>query len=256
MLIDTHAHLTMPEYSDLQQVLQRASEAGVKTIINASFDEDSSRRSAELAAQYANIYASAGIHPHHADLTDEKLLKTIRGLCDGKKVVAIGETGLDYFENPVPSEAQKKAFAMHIALAAEKKLPLILHGRSADADMLDVLAKEGRGIVKGVFHCFSGDPAYAKQVLDAGFMISFTGVITFKNAHIARETVKYVPLDRMMVETDCPYLAPQILRGKRNEPAYVVHTAEKIAELKKISFEEVAEKTSANAVRFFSLGER
>jgi TatD DNase family protein len=184
------------------------------------------------------------------------MLEIIAGLCANKKVVAVGETGLDYFENPIPKEVQKKAFALHIRLAVEKKLPLILHGRNADTDMLEVLAKEGRGLVKGVFHCFSGDAAYARQVLDAGFMVSFTGVITFKNAHAVRETVKSVPLERMMIETDCPYLAPQAFRGKRNEPSYVVHVAEKIAELKQLSFDEVAEKTSANAVKFFSLGER
>jgi len=244
----------MPEFSDLPQVLARAADANVMTIINASFDEDSSRRSAELAIQHENIYASAGIHPHHADLVNKDIIKVIGDLCSNKKVIAVGETGLDYFENPVPKEVQKSAFAMHIALAIEKRLPLILHGRDADKDMLEILRKEGRGQVKGVFHCFSGDAAYARQVLDAGFMVSFTGVITFKNAHAIRETVKYVPLERIMIETDCPYLAPQSFRGKRNEPSYVVHIAEKIAELKQLSFEETAEKTSANAVNFFSLG--
>ncbi len=256
MLIDTHAHLTMPEFSDLPQTLARARDAGIEMIINASFDEESSQKSVELAEKHKNIYASVGVHPHHADRVSEDLIEVIGGLCSGKKTVAIGETGLDYFENPVPKEIQKKAFAMHIGLAIEKGLPLILHGRDADADMLEVLKKEGRDLVKAVFHCFSGDPAYAKQVLDAGFMMSFTGVITFKNAHSVRETVKYVPIDSIMIETDCPYLAPQLMRGKRNEPSYIVHTAEKIAELKHLSFDEVAEKTSANAVNFFSLGER
>jgi TatD DNase family protein len=181
-------------------------------------------------------------------------MRTIALICDEKKVVAVGETGLDYFENPVPKEVQKAAFARHIGMAAEKGLPLILHGRDADADMLEVLSQEGRGRVKGVFHCFSGDPSYAKKVLDAGFMISFTGVITFKNAHTARETVKYVPMDRMMIETDCPYLAPQMMRGKRNEPANIVHIADKISELKSVPFEETAKITSSNAVAFFSLG--
>lgn len=254
MLIDTHAHLTMSEFSDLTEVLERASAAGVSTIINASFDEESSQKSAELARNHENIYASAGIHPHHADRLDDDVMSTIALICDDKKVVAVGETGLDYFENPVPKEVQKAAFARHIGMAAEKGLPLILHGRDADADMLEVLSQEGRGRVKGVFHCFSGDPDYAKKVLDAGFMISFTGVITFKNAHIARETVKYVPMDRMMIETDCPYLAPQAVRGKRNEPANIVQIADKISELKNISFEETARITSSNAADFFLLG--
>lgn len=256
MLIDTHAHLTMPEFSDLPEVLKRALDAGVSTIVNASFDEESSRGSADLARRYDNIYATAGIHPHHADLADEALLDRIASICDGEKVVAVGETGLDYFENPVPRDIQIKAFAGHIAIARRKRLPLVLHGRDADQDMLDILSKEGASDVGGVFHCFSGGPDHAKKVIDMGFMISFTGVITFKNAQKVRDALKYAPLDRIMIETDCPYLAPQSMRGKRNEPSYLVQIAEKIAEIKNMSFEEVASVTSSNARGFFSLGNR
>lgn len=256
MLIDTHAHLTMPEFSDLDEVLERALDAGVRMIVNASFDEDSSFRSVELSKKYDNIFASVGIHPHHADRVDQGTIRLLGDYCKNAKVVAVGETGLDYFENPVPKDVQKKALKKHIQLAVEKNLPLILHGRDADADMLEVLKKEGQGRIKGVFHCFSGDVDHARKVLDEGFFISFTGVVTFKNADLARQTAKYVPIDRIMIETDCPYLAPQTMRGKRNEPAYVVDIARKIAELKQMSFEELSEITSSNAMKFFALKER
>lgn len=253
MLIDTHAHLTMQQFNDLPEVLKRAHDCRVGTIINASFDIDSSIGSIELAKKYGNIFASVGIHPHHADTVDEKTIEELESLSDNKKVVAIGETGLDYFENPVPKDVQKKAFSMHIKLAIKKGMPLILHGRDADDDMLEVLKRENAE--KGVFHCFSGDADYARRVIDAGFMISFTGIITFKNADKAREALKTTPLDKIMIETDCPYLAPQIYRGKRNEPSYIKFVAEKIAEIKRLSTEEVEEATSRNATLFFGLPE-
>jgi len=243
----------MPQFSDLPEVLKRARDCGVRTIINASFDMDSSIGSIDMAERYGNIFASVGIHPHHADTVDEKVIEELGSLCDNKKVVAIGETGLDYFENPVPKDVQKKAFSMHIDLAIKKALPLILHGRDADDDMLDILKREKAE--RGVFHCFSGDADYARRVIGAGFMISFTGIITFKNADKAREALKAAPLDRIMIETDCPYLAPQIYRGKRNEPSYIRFVAEKIAEIKGISIEEVENVTSRNAALFFGLPE-
>lgn len=253
MLIDTHAHLTMQQFNDLPEVLKRARDSRVNTIINASFDMDSSIGSIDMAEKYGNIFASVGIHPHHADAVDEKTIEELGALCGNKRVVAIGETGLDYFENPVPKDVQKRAFSMHIQLAIEKGLPLILHGRDADDDMLDILKKGSAD--RGVFHCFSGDADYAKRVLDAGFMLSFTGIITFKNADKAREALKATPLDKIMIETDCPYLAPQIYRGKRNEPSYIRFVAEKMAEIKGLSIEEVEEATSSNAMLFFGLPE-
>jgi len=253
MLIDTHAHLTMSEFSDIPEVIGRSKEAGVGYIINASFDLDSSIKGVELASNNEMIYASVGIHPHHAEAVDDASVNKLRELSSGGKVVAIGETGLDYFENPVPKEVQKKAFARHIRLAEELGLPLIFHGREADDDMLEVIKEAGQGKIKGVFHCFSSGKEFAQKVLDLGFLISFTAVITFKNAHNARSVAEYAPLDRIMLETDCPYLAPQAFRGKKNEPSYVRFVAEKLAEIKKVPFETVEEITTGNALKFFPL---
>lgn len=252
-LIDTHAHLTMPEFDDLQNVLTRAKDASVDTIINVSFDMDSSIQSVELADRYHNIFASAGIHPDHAEDLDEDVINKLKTLANDKKVVAIGETGLDYFENNVPKDTQQQLFIKHINLAKELSLPLIIHVRDAYDDALEILKKENKSPVKGVFHCFGESTQYAKNILDLNYYISFTGIITFKNAHNVRETAKYVPLDFIMLETDCPYLAPQIYRGKRNEPSYLKFIAEKLTEIKGISFEEVCEVTTLNAKRLFNL---
>ena len=258
MLIDTHAHLTMEQYTDLDEVIKRASENGVLKIINASFDIASSEKGAELSGKYENLFFAAGIHPHHAETADEEGMKKIRALAACPKAVAIGETGLDHYENPVPKEVQRRAFEAHLSLAAELGLPVILHGRDAGEEMLDVIKATGlrpetKGGLKGVFHCFSEDEDYARKVFDLGFLVSFTAIITFKNASKMREVVKYVPLDRMMLETDCPYLAPQIFRGSRNEPSYVRFVAEKLAEIKGIPVAEVEKATTANAEGLFKL---
>jgi TatD DNase family protein len=253
MLIDTHAHLTMEEFPDIDDVLKRAKEFDVRHIINASFDLDSSIKGVELAQKHDMIFASVGIHPHHADHADEASVIELKKLAGSRKVVAIGETGLDYFENPVPKEVQKKAFARHIELARVLDLPLIFHGRDADEDMLDVIKDAGAGKIRGVFHCFSSGKEFAKKVLDLGFLISFTAVITFKNAHGVREVAEYIPMDKMMLETDCPYLAPQVFRGKRNEPSYLRFVAEKLAEVKKVPLEEIGPITSKSAKDFFKL---
>ncbi len=250
MLIDTHAHLTMPDFNDLEEVLSRAKSSDIKYIINASFDMDSSIKSVDLAKKHKNIFAAIGIHPHHANALNEDAKKVLNKLCNDVEVVAIGETGLDYFQNPIRKDVQKESFLFHLDLAKKNDLPIILHGRSAEEDMLEILKDEN---VRGVFHCFSSDKNYAKKVLDMGFFISFTAIITFKNAEELREVVRFVPLDFIMLETDCPYLAPQIYRGKRNEPSYLIHTANKIAEIKKTPMEAVAEITTKNAIKFFSL---
>ncbi|MCX5749521.1 MAG: TatD family hydrolase [Candidatus Saganbacteria bacterium] len=253
MYIDTHAHLTMDEFTDLPEVLKRAKDNGVTKIINASFDLESSKKSVSLAKEHDMIFASVGIHPHHADFVDDASINGLRELAANNKVVAIGETGLDYFENPVPKEVQKKAFARHIELAKELGLPLIFHGRDADGDMIEIIKEHGQGRIKGVFHCFSSDREFAAKVLEMGLMVSFTAVITFKNAHNVRTVAGYVPLESIMLETDCPYLAPQAMRGKRNEPSYVRSVAEKLAEIKNIPVEIIAERTSRNAEAFFKL---
>ncbi len=255
MLIDTHAHLTMSQFGDLEEVLKRAKEAGVEYIINAAFDLESSKKSLELAGRYPNIFACAGIHPHNAGELDESSLSELSALLKNKKTLAVGETGLDFYNNEVPEAVQTKAFVKQIEISRDSGLPLVLHGRSAPDKMLEVLNSEAKG-QKAVFHCFSQDSAYAKKVLDLGYYISFTGVITFKNAHSMREVVKTVPLERMMIETDCPYLAPQKFRGQRNEPAYVRYVAEMIAEVKKINKEEVEAKTTETAIEFFGIGKQ
>lgn len=252
-LIDTHAHLTMPEFDDIEDVLVRAKDASVNTIINVAFDIDSSIKSVELSDRYHNIFAAVGIHPQHADDVNDDAINRLKTLANDKKVVAIGETGLDYFENNVPKDTQKQLFIRHINLAGELNLPLIIHVRDAYDDALEILRKEKTLPIKGVFHCFGESIEYAKKILDLNYYISFTGIITFKNAHNVRETAKYVPLDFIMLETDCPYLAPQIYRGKRNESAYLKFIAEKLAEIKGISFEEVCEGTTKNAIRLFNL---
>lgn len=252
-LIDTHAHLTMPDFNDLEDVLARAKDVSVNTIINVSFDMDSSIGSADLAKKFKNIFAAVGIHPHHAEDVNDDAINRLKTLANDKKVVAIGETGLDYYENNVPKDIQKKIFVRHINLAKELNLPLIIHVRDAYDDALEILKKENDPPIKGVFHCFGECMEYAKKILDLNYYISFTGIITFKNAHNVRETAKYVPLDFIMLETDCPYLAPQIFRGKRNEPSYLKYTAEKIADIKSVSFEKACEETTKNAKRLFGL---
>lgn len=251
MLTDTHAHLTMDQFGDIEDVVKRAREAGVTRIINASFDLDSSRKSVALAEKYPGMYAAVGIHPHHAETVDDKAVAELKDLAGSNKVIAIGETGLDYFENPVPKEVQIKAYERHLDLAMELGMPVILHGREAGEDMIDML--KSKDPIRGVFHCFSEDAEYAKRVLELGFYISFTAIITFKNAHRMREAVQAIPLEKMMIETDCPYLAPQVFRGRRNEPAFVRTVAEKISEIKNIDYDAVADITTRNAVELFSL---
>ena len=255
----------MQEFGDLPAVIERAKNAGVGVIINASFDLDSSKKAVELALAYENMYAAVGIHPHHADSMDDSAIKELKSLAKGPKVVAIGETGLDYFENPVTKEVQRRAYEKHLEIASELGLPLIFHGRNAGEDMLDSIkskvpacrqarqSSKSKDGINGVFHCFSEDIEYARRVLDLGFYISFTGIITFKNADRMREVVRFVPLERIMVETDCPYLAPQVYRGQRNEPAYARIVAEKVAEIKGVSFEEVEKMTTDNARTLFKL---
>lgn len=254
MFIDTHAHLTMPQFNDLDELLRRAKESGVEKIVNASFDLDSSKKSVELAEKYSQIFASIGIHPHHAPDADGAAFDVLKELAKNRKVVAIGETGLDYFENPVPKDVQKKVVLDHIRLAKELDLPVILHVRDAGDDLLELI--NGMKELRAVFHCFAQDAAFAEKVIGLGALISFTANITFKNAHALRETARRVPLEKIMIETDCPYLAPQAFRGKRNEPSYVRYVAEKLAEIKNISVEEVSAVTSANAVRFFGLDKK
>jgi TatD DNase family protein len=253
MLIDTHAHLQMSDYDDDRgEVITRAGEAGVKYIINVSFDLSSSRQAVQLAEEREDLYAAVGVHPHDARLLDDKTLNALRDLAGHPKVVAIGETGLDYYRDLSPRPVQKSAFEKQLRLAEEVGLPVIIHNREAYEDTLGVLRRH-LGQVRGVMHCFSGDLGFADNCIQMGLFISFAGPVTYPKSHQLREVVAHVPWDKFFVETDCPYLAPQFRRGKRNEPSYVKAVARKIAEIRHTTFPETARITTANAKALFGI---
>ena len=255
MFIDTHAHLTFPEYKiDLPEVIERAKKANVEAIVNIALDDEALKTSLKIAEEYPGyVYNAYGLHPHDAsDWTDEIITRT-KALAKDKKIVAIGEMGLDYHYKLSPLEKQKEVFRKLLQLAQELDLPAVIHSREASKDMLTILHQENQGKLKGVLHCFSGDMELGKQALDMGLLISFTGTITFKKAEQVRAAAKEIPLDRIMIETDCPFLAPQTFRGKRNEPAYVVKVAEQMAEVKGLSLEDVAIQTTQTAKDFFKI---
>ncbi|MFA4858663.1 MAG: TatD family hydrolase [Candidatus Margulisiibacteriota bacterium] len=262
MLVDTHAHLNLPEYFDLADVLARAQERGVKYIIDVGIDLDSIRRSLDLSARVEEIYSAVGIHPQDTgDFSADTLaaLRRVLGSATAapkfasRKIVAIGEVGLDYFKEYAPRENQRLALVAQIKLANEFGLPLIIHSRASEDETLTILRENMSPDTVGVFHCFAGNVDQARKVLDLGFYISVTGIVTFPKAQNIVEVVKIIPLDKLMLETDCPFLSPEPLRGKRNEPANVYHIAQKISAILAVPFEEVARKTSDNACRLFNL---
>jgi len=252
MLIDTHCHLDFKDFKDdLKAVLGRSIDSGVGFIINVGSSVDGTARSIKIAEENEFIYASIGIHPHEADKTTEDEIKSFARFLSSPKVVAIGEIGLDYYKNISSKENQRKLFIRLLEIAKTAHLPLIIHNRDANADTINILNNIMGGQVSGVIHCFSGDEKFLKTCLDMGFFISFTCNITYKNAIALREVVKLVPMDRLLIETDAPFLAPQAFRGKRNEPMYVRYAAEEIVRIKGISFEEVADTTTENARQLF-----
>ncbi|MFH1019320.1 MAG: TatD family hydrolase [Pseudomonadota bacterium] len=254
VLIDTHCHLDMSAYqADYDAVLARAFAAGVTRIISVGIDLASSRRAIELAGQNEGIHATVGVHPHNVVELSEADYAELRALCRHPKVVAYGEIGLDYVKNYAPVSLQKEHFARQAALAGELQLPLVVHDREAHDDIMEMLEAAGPFPAGGVMHCFSGDAAFAGRVLGLGFHISIPGVVTFAKAEMLQEAVREIPLGSLVLETDGPFLAPVPRRGKRNEPQLLVYTAQKVAELKGLSLEEVARQTTANAVRLFGL---
>ena len=254
MLIDTHAHLQMSKYDDDRDaVIARAAEAGVDFIINVGIDLPSCREAVKLAEDHENLYAAVGVHPHDARTLDDNTLDALRDLASHPKVVAIGETGLDYYRDLSPRPIQRSAFEKLLSLAEEVDLPVIIHDREAHRDILEILGPYS-GRVRGVMHCFSGDRDFADKCIGMGLYISFTGTVTYPNSHQLREVAAHVPADRFFVETDCPYLTPQFKRGKRNEPAYVRAVAKKIAEIRRTTFPEIARVTTENAKTFFGIG--
>jgi TatD DNase family protein len=254
VLIDTHCHLDMSAYeADFTEVLARASAAGVTRIISVGIDLESSRRAIALAEQHDGIYATVGVHPHNVAELGEESYAELRGLCSHPKVVAYGEIGLDYVKNYAPVALQKEHFARQVALAKELQLPLVVHDREAHDDIMEMLEAAGPFSAGGVMHCFSGDATFARRVLALGFYISIPGVVTFAKAEMLQEAVREIPLGSLVLETDGPFLAPVPKRGRRNEPQLMLFTAQKVAELKGVSLEEVARQTTMNAVRLFGL---
>ena len=252
-LVDTHAHLNDERFDEHRDaVIASLREYNIAAVINAAFDLASSRLGAELAAKYQNNYATVGIHPHSATDVDEAALDEIGALYKCTHVVAIGEIGLDYHYDYSPREAQQKAFRSQLSLARQLGAKIVLHNREATADTMMILREESN-VHEGVMHCFSGSIETAREVLDMGLYISLGGAVTFKNASKLIEVARFVPLERLLLETDCPYLAPTPFRGKRNSSLYLPYVVEAIAELKGISAEQVIEQTEKNARDLYQL---
>ena len=250
MYIDSHCHINFSELNEkIDQVLANMKDNNISHALCVSVTLDKIDEILGLAKKYSNIYASVGVHPDYEDI-QEPDIETLYRYSKEKKVVAIGETGLDYFRLKGDLTWQRDRFRTHIRAAIKSELPLIIHTRNAQEDTINIMKEEGANSATGVMHCFTESYEMAKQAIDLGFFISFSGIITFKNAESLRDTVKKVPIENILIETDSPYLAPVPKRGKMNEPSNVIYVAEKIAELKNISVEKVAEITTNN---FFSL---
>lgn len=255
MLIDSHAHLEMPEFeSDLEEVIRRAKASGVGYIFTVGTEKKDWQRTLEIAGSHPSVYAILGVHPHNAKEINDQTYGTLRDLCRNEKVKAYGEIGLDFFRNLSPRDIQVERFRQQIGLARDLGLPIIVHDREAHQETLEILESEKGGDHGGIIHCFSGDYEMARKCIDMGFCISVAGSITFNKAARFQEIVKRIPLDDLLVETDAPFLTPVPFRGKRNEPSFVRYTAQKVAEIKKVSFETVAEVTTKNALRVYGLG--
>ena len=252
MLFDTHAHLNDPAFDpDREELMAGLASKGVGLVMNAGCSLESSRDIVNMAAKYPWLYASVGSHPDSANEVNEEVIEEYRQLCKNEKVKAIGEIGLDYYYEDIPRDIQKQAFRMQMALAKELDMPVIIHERDAHDDGMRIV-KEFPGVT-GVFHCYSGSAEMARQLVKMGWYIGFTGVLTFKNARKAVETAASIPLDRIVIETDCPFMAPEPFRGKRNDPGYLYRMAERLAEIRGISPEEAASITTENAKRLYRI---
>ncbi|MCF6464333.1 TatD family hydrolase [Clostridium sp. Cult2] len=254
MLIDSHAHLDDERFDrDRDRLIKSLKELGVDLVINPGADLNSSIKAVSLSEQYDNIYAAVGVHPHSAKEMDDSTIEILKSFTNREKVVAIGEIGLDYYYDNSPRDIQQKKFIEQLNLAKEVDLPVIIHTREAAKDTFDIIKEAQDGSLEGVMHCFSGSVEMAMEYIKLGFYISLGGPVTFKNARVSKEVAKAIPLDKLMIETDAPYLTPEPYRGKRNEPFYVRYVAGMIAELRGITFEEVATKTSENARQLFNI---
>jgi TatD DNase family protein len=254
-LIDTHCHLSFKQLAqDVDGVIERSRAAGVTAWLTVGTDSEHNRKAVELAERFDNMYAAVGVHPHDAKDVTAETLAELKDLAQHEKVVAIGETGLDFHYNFSPPDTQKRVFTEQLQIAAELNLPAIIHSREAFGETIDILKQHGRSVHKVVFHCFGGDAEQAKMLLDDGYYISFTGVVTFKNAENARQAAAVVPLDRLMLETDCPYMSPAPMRKQKiNEPALMIHTARYLAELKQMDFDDFATAVNYTTRDFFAL---
>lgn len=254
MLIDSHAHLDMKDFDkDREEVLKRALEGGLTHIITIGIDLDSSLDAVKLAKEFDFIYATVGCHPHNADSCTPEILDRMAKIASEPKVVAWGEIGLDFFRDHSSHENQLKIFKKQLEIADSLGLPVVIHDREAHADVISILKKMGKGEKKGVIHCFSGDEHMASELIDMGYYISLPGTVTYNKAHNVKKVASVIPLDRMLIETDCPFLAPVPKRGKRNEPLFVTYTAREIADIRNVPFEEIARATSNNARTLFNL---
>lgn len=252
MLIDSHCHLDFPNFEkDFDAVLARAQKIGVTKFVNPGVDLASSKRAIALADSYENIFVAVGFHPSEAEKLSFDNFIALEKMAENSKVVAIGEIGLDFFKNQNSQKIQIEVFEKQLELAQKLDLPVIIHSREADAEIFEVLEKFPK--IRGVFHCFGGDWSFAEKVLVKGFLIGLTGIVTFPNAVNVREVAEKIPLEKLLIETDAPFLAPQKFRGKRCEPAFVYEVAAEIAKIKNLPLEKVVEQTTINAEKLFGI---
>jgi TatD DNase family protein len=257
MFIDSHAHIDGPEFdADRDEIIERARAAGVSTILNVGTGDPHSgavERAVELGRQHAAVYTAIGTHPHDARLYDDNAEEKIKTLVQSERVIAWGEIGLDFHYDDSPRDVQIAVFKRQLHAARECDLPVVIHTREAEVETIEILESDYAGAERsGVFHCFSGGMELAQRAIELGFMISFSGIVTFKKADELRAVAKQVPLDRLLIETDCPYLSPIPYRGKRNEPAYVVEVARRLAGIHGVDVEEIGRLTTENFRNFFS----
>lgn len=257
-LIDTHAHLDFADYDeDREQVVSRAWGAGLAAIVTIGIEPGHWAKTLDIANHHRGVYAAIGVHPNSSDQTNDETLAELTRLCKTaeKPIVALGETGLDYYRQHVPHDKQRESFRAHLDLARQLDLPVIIHNRDAHADVLEILRQDGAG-TRGVMHSFSGDLEFATACIELGYMISLSGPVSFKKATDKHLIARSVPLDQLLVETDCPFLTPEPYRGRRNEPLYVMYTARAVAQLRETTYEEIAQATTANARRLFGISNK
>lgn len=251
-MIDPHVHLNDPAFDpDRMEVLQRARSQGITLLVDVTEDWVSARRSIALFEREKDVWSTLGHHPHLARLLNPEEILEYKKFVNQEKIVAIGEIGLDYYYDKKPREIQREAFSQMLELAVESDLPVIVHSRESEKDLIEILSSQS-GKIKGVIHCYTGDLESAQLLLEMGFYISFSGIVTFKNALPLREVARVVPLDRIFVETDCPYLAPEPMRGKRNEPGFVRYVLDKVAEIKAVKSIDLEQKIAENAHKLFA----